>query len=87
VVERSIPFRFSLSRRRFLKTAGVATLALASASALAETMIKLPLPSGPDKRPITTAFPAKKELILQRSGSQDQPDAHGLQSTERSRGC
>jgi DMSO/TMAO reductase YedYZ molybdopterin-dependent catalytic subunit len=30
-------------------------------------MITLPLPGGPDKRPITTAFPQKGPLILQRS--------------------
>jgi hypothetical protein len=47
-VERVLPSHFLSSRRRFLKTAGAATLALASAPALAETMIKLPLPGGPD---------------------------------------
>jgi DMSO/TMAO reductase YedYZ molybdopterin-dependent catalytic subunit len=30
-------------------------------------MIKLPLPGGPDERPITTAFPEKGALILQRT--------------------
>jgi DMSO/TMAO reductase YedYZ molybdopterin-dependent catalytic subunit len=55
------------SRRRFLKLAGASALAVASAPALAETMITLPLPGGPDKRPITTAFPQKGPLILQRS--------------------
>jgi DMSO/TMAO reductase YedYZ molybdopterin-dependent catalytic subunit len=30
-------------------------------------MVTLPLPGGPDKRPITTAFPQKGPLILQRS--------------------
>jgi DMSO/TMAO reductase YedYZ molybdopterin-dependent catalytic subunit len=42
-------------------------LALASAPALADTMIKLSLPGGPDARPITTAFPEKGALILQRT--------------------
>jgi hypothetical protein len=42
-------------------------LALASVSTLADTMIRLPLPGGPDERPITTAFPEKGALILQRT--------------------
>jgi DMSO/TMAO reductase YedYZ molybdopterin-dependent catalytic subunit len=55
------------SRRRFLGGAGAATLALASAPALADAIVKLPLPGGPDERPITTAFPQKGALILQRT--------------------
>jgi DMSO/TMAO reductase YedYZ molybdopterin-dependent catalytic subunit len=55
------------SRRQFLGGAGAAALALASAPALADTMVKLPLPSGPDERPMTTAFPQKGALILQRT--------------------
>ena len=55
------------SRRRFLGRTAAATLALASAPALADTLIKLPLPGGPDERPITTAFPQKGALILQRT--------------------
>src|SRR6201990_603588 len=35
-------------------------------TALAENMVKLPLPGGPDERAITTAFPQKGALILQR---------------------
>jgi DMSO/TMAO reductase YedYZ molybdopterin-dependent catalytic subunit len=66
-VERVIPSRFLSSRRRFLKTAGAATLALASAPALAETIVKLQLPGGPDERALTTAFPQKGALILQRT--------------------
>jgi DMSO/TMAO reductase YedYZ molybdopterin-dependent catalytic subunit len=66
-VERVLTSHFLSSRRRFLKTAGAATLALASAPALAETMIKLPLPGGPDERAMTTAFPQKGALILQRT--------------------
>ncbi len=65
-MERVIPSRFLSSRRRFLKTAGVATFALAS-PALAETIVKLPLPGGPDERALTTAFPQKGALILQRT--------------------
>jgi hypothetical protein len=54
---RALPSRFLSSRRQVLKTAGAATLALASRSALADAIVKLPLPGGPDERPITTAFP------------------------------
>src|SRR5712691_3864924 len=64
---RALPSRFLSSRRRVLKTAGAATLALASAPALADAIVKLPLPGGPDERPITTAFPKKGALILQRT--------------------
>ncbi|HEX3430913.1 MAG TPA: oxidase, partial [Rhizomicrobium sp.] len=56
-----------LSRRRFLETAGGATLALASPPASADAVVKLPLPGGPDERTITTAFPEKGALILQRT--------------------
>jgi hypothetical protein len=55
------------SRRRFLGTAGAAALALSPRSALADVVIKLPLPGGPDERSITTAFPQKGPLILQRT--------------------
>src|ERR1700732_2426060 len=55
------------SRRQFLGGAGAATLAVASAPALADAMVKLPLPGGPDERPLTTAFPQKGALILQRT--------------------
>ena len=64
---RAFPMRFLSSRRRVLKTAGAATLALVSPPALADAIIKLPLPGGPDERPITTAFPEKGALILQRT--------------------
>jgi DMSO/TMAO reductase YedYZ molybdopterin-dependent catalytic subunit len=55
------------SRRQFLGGAGAAALVLASAPTLADTMVKLPLPGGPDERPMTTAFPQKGALILQRA--------------------
>ena len=61
--------RFSVpslsTRRRFLGAAGAATLM--PVTALAESMVKLPLPGGPDERAITTAFPQKGALILQRT--------------------
>lgn len=55
------------SRRSFLGHAGLAALGLAAAPACAETIIKLPLPGGPQSRPITTDFPQKGAMILQRS--------------------
>jgi DMSO/TMAO reductase YedYZ molybdopterin-dependent catalytic subunit len=64
---RALPSRLLSSRRRVLKTAGAATLALAARPVLADAMVKLPLPGGPDDRPITTAFPEKGALILQRT--------------------
>jgi DMSO/TMAO reductase YedYZ molybdopterin-dependent catalytic subunit len=66
-VDRQFPLRALTSRRRFLKTAGASTLALLYAPALAETIVNLPLPGGPDERPITTTFPQKGPLILQRT--------------------
>jgi DMSO/TMAO reductase YedYZ molybdopterin-dependent catalytic subunit len=56
-----------VSRRGFLGTAGAATLNLSPLTALADATIKLPLPGGPDERSITTEFPQKGALILQRT--------------------
>src|ERR1700759_5173857 len=53
-------------RRLLLGTAGIGALALAKPS-WAETAIDLPLPGGPDARPITTGFPQKGPMILQRT--------------------
>ena len=64
---RALPYHSFLSRRRFLETTGGATLALASPPALADAVVKLPLPGGPDERSITTAFSEKGALILQRT--------------------
>jgi len=64
---RMLPPRVLLPRRRFLRTAGAATLALASPPALADAIVDLPLPGGPNERPITTGFPEKGALILQRT--------------------
>jgi DMSO/TMAO reductase YedYZ molybdopterin-dependent catalytic subunit len=66
-MEKVFPSDFLSSRRHFLRGAGAATLALSSAPAFAEAMTKLPLPGGPDERSITTAFPQKGALILQRT--------------------
>src|SRR6516164_719428 len=63
----TLSLRSLASRRRFLGTAGAATLTLSPLTALADAMIRLPLPGGPDERSITTAFPQKGALILQRT--------------------
>src|ERR1700761_5104303 len=55
----------TMTRRRLLGAAGTAALALTK-PAWAETMIDLPLPGGPGARHITTAFPQKGPMILQR---------------------
>ena len=56
-----------LTRRRLLGQGGVAGLALATVPAWAQSVIDLPLPGGPGERAITTAFPQKGAMILQRS--------------------
>jgi DMSO/TMAO reductase YedYZ molybdopterin-dependent catalytic subunit len=56
-----------ISRRNLLRAAGVGGLALLSDRAWTQTAIDLPLPGGPDARPITTAFPQKGPMILQRT--------------------
>ena len=55
-----------ITRRRLLATA-TATGALFSSVASAQKLIDLPLPGGPDTRSITTAFPQKGPMILQRT--------------------
>ena len=55
-----------MTRRRLLGEAGIAGLTLASAPAWAQKMVELPLPGGPDARPLTTAFPQKGTMVLQR---------------------
>src|ERR1700675_3480492 len=56
----------SITRRRLLGAAGVGALGLTHPS-WAQTMIDLPLPGGPGTRPITTDFPQKGPMILQRT--------------------
>jgi DMSO/TMAO reductase YedYZ molybdopterin-dependent catalytic subunit len=58
--------RRTLTRRRLIGGAGMAGLALAATPAWAETMVRLPLPGGPDERPLTSSFPQKGTMILQR---------------------
>jgi DMSO/TMAO reductase YedYZ molybdopterin-dependent catalytic subunit len=60
------------TRRSFLGQAGAGGLALVSGAAWvapagAETLVDLPLPEGPKARVITTSFPQKASMILQRT--------------------
>jgi DMSO/TMAO reductase YedYZ molybdopterin-dependent catalytic subunit len=55
-----------ITRRRLLGAAAIGGLAL-SKPAWAEEIIHLPLPGGPGARAITTAFPQKGPMILQRT--------------------
>src|ERR1700730_936267 len=59
--------RYAVTRRQLLgAAAGVGAMALAKPS-WAQTKLNLPLPDGPDARAITTAFPQKGPMILQRT--------------------
>ncbi len=66
-MESKVPLRHLMTRRRLLGAAGTGGLALLSAPAWAQAVIDLPLPGGPGARPITTAFPQKGPMILQRT--------------------
>jgi DMSO/TMAO reductase YedYZ molybdopterin-dependent catalytic subunit len=55
------------SRRRFLKGASLIGGMAATFPAWAENFIDLALPGGPSQRELTTAFPQKRQMILQRS--------------------
>jgi DMSO/TMAO reductase YedYZ molybdopterin-dependent catalytic subunit len=57
----------AFTRRHLLGQAGMAGVALAAAPAWADALVQLPLPGGPEERPLTTAFPQKGTMILQRS--------------------
>ncbi len=59
-------FHHTMTRRQLLAAAGVAGVAL-SRPAWAQSMIDLPLPGGPGARQITTSFPQKGPMILQRT--------------------
>ena len=58
---------YSPSRRRFLRSAGILGGMAATLPAWADTYIDLDLPGGPDRRELTTAFPQKARMILQRT--------------------
>ena len=60
-------FAGSLSRRSLLRQIALAGVSLAAAPALADDLIKLPLPGGPRARPLTHEFPQKAAMILQRT--------------------
>lgn len=60
-------FNEAHSRRTLLKRAGIAGLSLLSSSALADDAIDLKLPGGVGTRSMTTAFPDKGDMILQRT--------------------
>ena len=60
------------TRRSFLGQAAAVSLAIVSgsawvSSARAEARVDLPLPQGPKARVITTSFPQKAAMILQRT--------------------
>ncbi|MBN9541061.1 MAG: twin-arginine translocation signal domain-containing protein, partial [Alphaproteobacteria bacterium] len=60
------------TRRTFLGQAGLGGLMIVSGAgwgdtASAQSTVDLPLPGGPDRRAMTTAFPQKGPMILQRT--------------------
>jgi DMSO/TMAO reductase YedYZ molybdopterin-dependent catalytic subunit len=57
----------SLSRRRFLQAASIVGALPLTSPAWADAFVNLDLPGGPDQRSITTDFPQKGAMILQRS--------------------
>ena len=57
----------SASRRSVLQTSTLGIGSLLAPSAFAAGSIQLPLPGGPDERQLTTAFPGKGEMVLQRT--------------------
>src|ERR1700743_1653850 len=59
--------RRAITRRQLLGRAGMAGAVLATGPAWAQVMTRLPLPGGPEGRPIATNFPHKGAMILQRS--------------------
>src|SRR6201990_134951 len=59
--------RSGLTRRRVLGGMGGAGLALMFSPALAQGTIDLHVPGGPSTRTITTSYPQKGRMILQRS--------------------
>jgi DMSO/TMAO reductase YedYZ molybdopterin-dependent catalytic subunit len=56
-----------MTRRGLLRTAGMGGLAWIATPACAEETIDLKVPGGPSTRPITTAYPQKGRMILQRT--------------------
>jgi DMSO/TMAO reductase YedYZ molybdopterin-dependent catalytic subunit len=58
---------YSPTRRLFLQRAGLLAGAAATFPAWADDFVNLDLPGGPDRRELTTAFPQKGKMILQRT--------------------
>src|ERR1700737_4836767 len=56
-----------LTRRRVLGGMGIASLALMSSAAFAQETVDLHVPGGPSTRLITTSYPQKGRMILQRT--------------------
>jgi hypothetical protein len=56
-----------LTRRRVLGGMGLASLALMSSPASAQETVDLHVPGGPSTRVITTSYPQKGRMILQRT--------------------
>src|SRR5580704_6603950 len=56
-----------MTRRGLLGAAGIGGLALLPAPAWAEETVDLRVPGGPSTRPITSAYPQKGRMILQRT--------------------
>ena len=59
--------RHMMTRRLVLGAGAASGLALFAKPSWAQTMVDLPLPGGPGEREITTAFPEKGAMILQRT--------------------
>jgi DMSO/TMAO reductase YedYZ molybdopterin-dependent catalytic subunit len=57
----------TLTRRRFLHSAGILGGMAATIPAWANDFVNLDLPGGPDRRELTSAFPQKGQMVLQRS--------------------
>jgi DMSO/TMAO reductase YedYZ molybdopterin-dependent catalytic subunit len=55
------------SRRRFLQGAGILGTGIAAWPAWADRSVELDLPGGPNERDLTTGFPQKGTMILQRT--------------------
>ncbi|MDQ2893921.1 MAG: molybdopterin-dependent oxidoreductase [Pseudomonadota bacterium] len=63
----SNPLMTRIDRRRVLQASALGGMAAFATPALAQTLIDLGLPGGPSSREMTTAFPQKGAMILQRT--------------------
>ncbi len=60
-------FGRKLDRRRLLGGAGIVGAMLAAGPSWGAGSVRLPLPGGPDERELTTEFPEKGSMVLQRT--------------------